>query len=316
MTTVTPIRTPGVPPDPTATTVPIAPPLSAFVGDPDQATVELRSGAAGYVHVGRWAIMPGDPLARGRALAPAVREALASVRLMGLRPVVVATEHPGLWERQGLRVTRVADDARIDLPQFALAGKRMAKVRHAVTSAERSGLRVQRYRPDLADELDRVSSEWLATKRGGEMRLTLGAFDPSRLDADTCRVATAPDGRVVGFVTWRSYGDGRGRVLDLMRRLPDAPNPTMDALIAASLLEYREQGVEEASLNAVPLSFGPLGEHLYPTASLRSYKEKFAPRWVPQWMVTPSRVWHAPALLAVARAYCPDGLTRALRRNG
>ena len=39
----------------------------------------------------------------------------------------------------------------------------------------------------------------------------------------TCRVALDTANRVVGFVTWRSFDDGHGRVLDLMRRLPDAP---------------------------------------------------------------------------------------------
>jgi phosphatidylglycerol lysyltransferase len=291
-----------------------APPLSAFVGDEGQDLVQLHDGIAGYVRVGRWAVMPSDPLSAQATSPTAVEDLLGRLRPIRLQPVVVATEHPDLWTRHGMHATRVADDARIDLPSFTLAGKRMAKVRHAVTSADRSGLRVEPYRPELAPGVTAVSSAWLGTKRGGELRLTLGCLDLGRLEPSTCRVALDAADRVVGFVTWRSYGNS-GRVLDLMRRAPDAPNPTMDALVAQSLLGFRDDGIVEASLNAVPLSHGPLGERIYPTTSLRSYKEKFAPRWVPQWMVVPSRARSLPALVAVVKAYSPGGITQVLRRN-
>jgi len=291
-----------------------ATPLSAFVGDDGQELVRLHDGIAGYVRAGRWAVMPSEPLGVASTVPAAVEELLDRLGSMRLQPVVVATEQPELWTRHGMYPTRVADDARIDLPSFTLAGKRMAKVRHAVTSADRSGLRVEPYRPEMAPGVAAVSSAWLGTKRGGELRLTLGCLDLDRLDPSTCRVALDPADRVVGFVTWRSYGQS-GRVLDLMRRAPDAPNPTMDALVAQSLLTFRDDGIVEASLNAVPLSHGPLGERIYPTASLRSYKEKFAPRWVPQWMVVPSRTRSLLALVAVVRAYSPGGITQVLRRN-
>jgi phosphatidylglycerol lysyltransferase len=291
-----------------------ATPLSAFVGDDGQELVQLQDGIAGYVRAGRWAVMPSEPLGAASTVPAAVAELLDRLRSMRLLPVVVATEQPELWTHHGMYPTRIADDARIDLPSFTLTGKRMAKVRHAVTSADRTGLRFEPYRPEMASGVEAVSSAWLGTKRGGELRLTLGRLDLARLEPSTCRVALDASERVVGFVTWRAYGDG-GRVLDLMRRAPDAPNPTMDALIARSLLTFRDDGMVEASLNAVPLSHGPLGERIYPTASLRSYKEKFAPRWVPQWMAVPSRTRSLPALVAVVKAYSPAGITHALRRN-
>jgi len=300
--------------EPQTAPVGMATPLSSFVGDDGQDLVQLDHGMAGYVRVGRWAVMPSDPLGAPETTPAAVEELLDRLRSMRLQPVVVATEQPDLWTRHGMHPTPVADDARIDLPSFTLAGKRMAKVRHAVTSADRTGLRLEPYQPEMGPGVAAVSKAWLGTKRGGELRLTLGRLDLAQLEPSTCRVALDPSDRVVGFVTWRAYGDS-GRVLDLMRRAPDAPNPTMDALIANSLLDFRDDGIVEASLNAVPLSHGPLGERIFPTASLRSYKEKFAPRWVPQWMAVPSRARSLPALVAVVKAYSPAGITQALRRN-
>src|SRR5205085_6702177 len=83
-----------------------------------------------------------------------------------------------------------------------------------------------------------------ATKRGGEMGFTLGRFDPDLLGRADCRVAVDAEGRVVGLVSWHRYDAGRARVLDLMRRAPDAPNATMDALIAESLIDFAAAGVE------------------------------------------------------------------------
>ena len=119
----------------------------------------------------------------------------------------------------------------------------------------------------------------------------------------------------MGLVSWHRYDAGRARVLDLMRRAPDAPNATMDALIAESLLGFSAAGVERASLACVPLPRGRLAEQLYPTASLRRYKDKFAPAWGPRWLVVPTRRHLVGGLLAVIRSYCPRGLAAGLRHN-
>ncbi len=203
----------------------------------------------------------------------------------------------------------------IDLAAFSLSGKRMASIRHSVTSARRAGLRIVPWTDEVADGVSAVSAVWLRTKRGGEMGFTLGRFDPACSRVVECRVAVDGTGAVVGFVTWRCFDDGHGRVLDIMRRTSTSPNPTMDLLVGQSLLDYAAAGIETASLGAVPLGHGALAERLYPTASLRRYKEKFAPTWEPLWLVAPSRRRLPGAVRAVAIAYCPGGLLRAMRRN-
>jgi lysylphosphatidylglycerol synthetase-like protein (DUF2156 family) len=291
-------------------------PISPFLTEPGNATLQLSGGGlSGYRAVRRWAVFATDPASPPGLEDDGLSSLLDQVARARLRPVFAAVANPEPYRARGMHPVPIADDARIDLRAFSLAGKRMASIRHSITSARKAGLVMVPWSIDVAAGVEQVSSEWLATKRGGELGFTLGRFDRAHVAAVDCRAAVAPSGQVVGFVTWRTYDDGRARVLDLIRRAVGAPNPTMDFLIGESLLEFARSGVEAASLGAVPLSRGRLAERIYPTVSLRRYKEKFAPVWHPLWLIAPSHLQVAGSLLSVAGAYCPGGLSRALRRN-
>jgi len=269
----------------------------------------------GFIRRGRWAVMATDPSSAPGREAEGLEVTLELLAGEGLRPAFAAVADPTPYRQRGMWTTTVADDPIIDLAGFDLSGKRRANIRHSVTSARRAGLRVVPWSDELRDQAARVSDAWLATKRGGEMGFTLGRFDPQGMVGSDCRVAIDGSDRVVGFITWHPYDDDRGRILDLMRRLPDAPNPTIDLLIADSLGEFAAHGVEVASLGCVPSSRGPLAERLYPTISLHRYKAKFDPRWEQRHLVVPSRHALPGALLALARSYVPGGMVRAIRRN-
>lgn len=291
-------------------------PVSPFLGEPGHRLLRLAGGAAaGFRPIGRWAVFPTEAAAPPGLEGAALDSLLAWVAAHRLRPVFAAVADPEPFEARGLCARPVADDARLDLGTFTLAGSRMASLRHSVTSARRAGLETVPYSAAVADGVERVSAEWLAQKRGGELGFTLGHFTPDAVAGTECRVALDAGGAVVGFVTWRTYDDGRGRVLDIMRRSVEAPNPTMDLLIGESLQAFAASGIAMASLGAVPHSHGAMGERVYPSQSLRRYKEKFGPAWVPLSLIVPSRARLPGALRAVARAYCPGGLTRAIRRN-
>jgi phosphatidylglycerol lysyltransferase len=289
---------------------------SPFLMGDDRSLVRLGAGAAGYLRLGRWAVLATDVAAPEEQASTSLGLLLDRLDQERLRPVFACVDDPAPYRKRGMLALPVAEDAVIDLTAFSLKGKRMASVRHSVNAARRAGISVVPWTPDLAEGVAAVSAAWLATKRCGEMGFTLGRFDPDQLGRTDCRVAIDVTGRVVGFVTWHRYDGGRARVLDLMRRAPDAPNPTMDALIAESLLAFASDGVETASLACVPHSRGPLAERIYPTVSLRRYKDKFAPTWQQRWLVVPARRHLLGGLMAVARSYCPHGLRQAVRRNG
>ncbi|MGH9302102.1 MAG: phosphatidylglycerol lysyltransferase domain-containing protein, partial [Acidimicrobiales bacterium] len=230
-------------------------------------------------------------------------------------PLFAAVGEPGPYLERGMHSWTIAEDPVIHLADFGLGGSRMAGVRHSVSAALRSGLRITSLTEKYFCGAAEVSRLWLQKKRGAEMGFTLGRFIPSELEGVDCQVALDAEDRVVAFVTWRSYANGSGRVLDLMRRSAHAPNPTMDLLVADGLGRFAQAGVDEASLGSVPVAHGRLGERFYPTRSLRRYKDKFAPEWQPRYLVTPSRPSLPGALAALGRSYCPGGLARAIRRN-
>ncbi len=289
--------------------------VSPFLTEPPNVLLRVGEGATGCRLVRNWAVFATDVAAPPGYEGEALDHLLLRLAEFGIRPTFAAVGDPEPYRARGMHTVPIADDPRLDLSSFSLAGKRMANVRHSVSSARRAGLRVVPYRSAVATGVERVSRQWLATKRGGELGFTLGGFDPAMFDRVDTRVALDQSDRVVAFVTWRPFDDGRGRVLDVMRRAPDAPNPAIDLLVAEGLLEYSQAGVEVASLGSVPRSHGRLGERFYPADSLRRYKEKFSPTWLPLELVAPSRAALPGALRAVASAFCPDGLIGALRRN-
>ena len=87
---------------------------------------------------------------------------------------LAATVSATPYRERGFVTVPVAEEAVLGLGDFSLQGKARADVRHAVASARRLGLHVRDWAPDLAEQVDAISTAWLATKRGGEMGFTLG----------------------------------------------------------------------------------------------------------------------------------------------
>lgn len=111
----------------------------------------------------------------------------------------------------------------------------------------------------------------------------------------------------------RRARNGTGRVLDIMRRRVNAPNPAMDGLLATVLELYRDAGLDRASLASVSRDAG-LVERIYPARSLRAYKAEVRPALGNPLAVPAAR--HRPfALAAIGKAYCPEGLHRAALRD-
>ncbi|HEV7205332.1 MAG TPA: phosphatidylglycerol lysyltransferase domain-containing protein [Jatrophihabitans sp.] len=295
--------------------------VAPFLASPDVETVELVGGAglSGYARRGRWAVTPGDVVAPEHWTEEALDEYLDVLRSRRLRPAFLAVADVEPLRRRGFDVTEIADEAVIDLASFSLAGSKRANIRHSTTSARRAGLVVRPFDERDAPQIEEISREWLRTKRGGEMGFTLSRYEEVSdqvhdHSADLWVTVDASD-RVQAWCTWRHYLGGQGRVLDVMRRRPDAPNPAMDGLMATVLENYRDAGLSLASLASVPRGHGDLAERVYPTRSLRAYKQKFAPRWETRWLAVPAARQRLFALMAVGRAYCPGGLGRALRPN-
>ena len=186
---------------------------------PDNRIAELAGGdiVLGFKAYAGTAVAVGDPIAVASRDEAAVAIYVDWCATRGLVPTLLAVsaETARRAEELGLRTAKIGEDSIIPLTGFSLAGKDRAKLRQAISRAERDGVTVAPYRAVDRDHatdaaLRAISSEWLATKVGPELGFTLGRFDPDRLDEQEVWVARTPQ-RIVAFVTWCPIATARPR---------------------------------------------------------------------------------------------------------
>jgi lysyl-tRNA synthetase class 2 len=211
------------------------------------------------------------------------------------------------YRAAGMHAVKIGEEAVIPLPAFRRAS--LAKrVRRAARSIAAHGIVIHigamaDLNPALTAQCAAVSRAWLGSHGGAEQgfSMTSGPL-PAPDDRDHQMVlgvlpgeAGAP-GRLFGFLSLAPVPAGRGLSLDHMRRLPDAPNGLMEALIIAAAEHFRDAGYLSLSLNFAALCDKecPEGEHAVPRAaraaifegarhlplrSLYRFNKKFDPQW-------------------------------------
>lgn len=267
-------------------------------------------------------------IAMGDAVGPAQEAEDATRRFVHLcrgarrRPVFfeVAAERQPLYQELGLALTKLGEQARVELAGFHLGTHEHASLRQACARVRRHGCRFEIVPasgvPALVPELLRVSQGWLAAKATAEKGFSNASFDAAYLAHFPVAVVRDDRHGVVAFANlWQSGGKEELSV-DLMRHLPGAPNGTMDFLFSEVLLWGRENGFRRFDFGVAPLAgletgpdaplwhrVGTLiyrhGEHFYNFQGLRSYKDKFSPVWVPRYLASPGGAALPAALLDV-----------------
>jgi phosphatidylglycerol lysyltransferase len=182
--------------------------------------------------------------------------------------------------------------------------------------------------PALRDQLQQVSSEWLALRPEGEKGFCVGRFDETGLRHSWLAVAwNGLARRVEGFLTWEPVWARRGWALDLMRRRRSAAAGTMELLVVRSIEEARRRGDVMLSLSLSALAdvereddpgseeFARerafLRRHLarfYDFEGLFRWKSKFGPRFEDRWLIYPSPLALPRVAFALVRAQRPGGL--------
>ncbi|MDR6787722.1 phosphatidylglycerol lysyltransferase [Sphingomonas sp. BE138] len=210
----------------------------------------------------------------------------------------------------GLHIIKYGEEAVIDLADFTLDTPRLRSVRKAERAAARRGLSLRIVPagavPVVIDELAAISADWLGAKGQAEKSFSLGHF--SRSYIEQFDVALVMEGeRIVAFANLWLTANREEASVDLMRHRDDAPHGTMDYLFVNILQWARDRGYRRFSLGIAPLSgisgrrLAPAwaraaslvfhhGERLYGFRGLRSYKEKFAPRWEPRYIAGPKGI--------------------------
>jgi lysyl-tRNA synthetase class 2 len=284
--------------------------LGYFALRQDKHVVFSASGkaAVSYRVVAGVALVSGDPLGDPEAWPGAISAYRDLVARHGWTPAVLGCSEKGgtAWNRSGLSVFELGDEAVVDVPSFTLAGRAMRGVRQAVGRAERAGYstRVRRIgdlMPTEVAELRAAAEHWRdgAVERGFSMAL-------GRLGEPGDEECVVVEARVAGelrallhFVPWGVDGLS----LDLMRRAGDCPNGVNEQLVVAALVGGAQLGVRRISLNFAVfrsalerggrLGAGPilrgwratlmLASRFWQIDSLYRFNDKFGPRWEPRY---------------------------------
>jgi lysyl-tRNA synthetase class 2 len=216
------------------------------------------------------------------------------------------------YQKAGLDVIELGDEAIVDVGGFSLEGRAMRGVRQAVGRMRRSGYSCQvvRQRELPAEQFAGTVACANALRdgkveRGFSMALSrLG--DPA--DGDCLLVLCHDeDGQLRGLLQFVPWGR-RGLSLDLMRGDRTAPNGLTELMVVAAIEAAPALGVERISLNfavlrsvfarAEELGAGPVirlwsrvlraASRLWQIESLYRANAKYLPNWQPRFLCFPS----------------------------
>jgi lysyl-tRNA synthetase class 2 len=270
--------------------------------------------AVAYRVVNGVSLAAGDPIGLPSEWPRAIGQWLSDCATHGWTPAVLACGTAGgrAYQKAGLDVIELGDEAIVDVGRFSLDGRPMRGVRQAVGRIRRAGYScvVMRQR-DLSPE---VSAETMAcanalrdgkVERGFSMALSrLG--DPA--DGDCVLVLCRDEeGRLRGVLQFVPWGK-RGLSLDLMRGDRGAENGITELMIVSAVEAAPRLGVRRISLNfavlrsvlarAEQLGAGPVVRvwarllralsGRWQIESLYRANAKYQPEWQPRFLCFPS----------------------------
>jgi phosphatidylglycerol lysyltransferase len=274
----------------------------ALMADKNFFFTAARDAGISYVVSGRFAVTLADPVGPRHAQARAVAEFTEFCRHQDWVPLFyeVGENLLEIYETAGFAALKIGEDARLEAQSFELKGRAFQNLRTLANKARRAGLHFRWYEAALGldltleAQLAEISKRWLEGKKRTEMSFDMGSFSSDELRHGV-GVAMDADGKPHAFVTWRSFNQNRGRVLDLMRSRPEAHN-VLDFALLESIAHFRRQGISDISLGNAPLADAQghsptsmegrvirfIYEHLnliYAYKPLFEFKRKYRPQW-------------------------------------
>lgn len=297
--------------------------MLALTGDKRFLISEERDAFLMYQVKGASWIVMGDPVGEKRswpALLWKLRE--MSHRCQGRILIYeVSSRVLDLAIGMGLQIVKYGEEAVIDLPEFELDTAALRSLRKSQRVATRAGATFRIVPasavPVILDQLEAISDAWMLAKNHHEKGFSLGRFDRAYLRNFDVALVIVED-RIVAFANLWLTADKQEASVDLMRHNDDAPPGTMDFLFVHLLLWAKERGYQRFILGMVPLAgiegrpLAPAwakaaalifrhGNAFYGFRGLRSYKEKFAPRWEPRYVAGPPGIGLIQGLHDVSR---------------
>jgi phosphatidylglycerol lysyltransferase len=290
-----------------------------------------------YVLSSNLAVALADPIGPQALKSQAIAEFSDFCRRQDWEPVFyeISEESRRFYERKGFSTFKIGEDARLRADQYQLKGSAFQNLRTACNRAHKLNIRFRWYNATdgiddmLERQLDELSNRWLEAKRAEEMSFDMGSFSLDDIRKNGAGVAINSEGKPLAFATWRTFAQGRGKALDLMRAAPEARN-IMDFVLVESILHFQRQGITDISLGNAPLANvdrDPLRivaeekvlqflfenlNRVYGYKSLFEFKRKYRPRWQGRYVAYRRGVNLPMVGLALVRVHAPEGIWKFL----
>ena len=283
----------------------------------------------GYRRVGAVAVALGEPIGPPESLRNAALAFVARCDQNGWTPAFHQVTPAGalVLESVGMNSLKIGEEAVIDLNDFTLDGSHFKRLRNQLRKLGTDGIVVEELPRPITDatmhELRVVSNAWMEDSGHRERTFSLGSFDEAEIKRTLILVARSAD-RIEAFVNVVPSYVGDDGNFDLMRRRPDSPNGVMDLLLVALAERFRVEGRTGMTLGLAPLmnikgtgvgartlrAISERDSKSFNFSGLRTYKEKWRPRWEPRYLMYPSelsliRVGYAVARVGELRSNAP-----------
>ncbi|WP_318502646.1 phosphatidylglycerol lysyltransferase domain-containing protein [Bacillus sp. T3] len=255
-----------------------------------------------YQKIGNKFIVLGDPIGKEEYIREAMVEFTEFSK--GLRKNLVfyqVSERFLLHYRNfDYQLFKLGEEAKVDLDEFTLAGKKGAKLRTRKNKFERNEFQFKvSYPPhsyELLGKVQAISDSWLGGRK--EKGYSVGFFCKDYLARFPIATITNPNGEVIAFTSLACDKQKRKQTItiDLMRHVENCPHGTMDFLFLSIFQWCKDHGYDWCSMGMSPLAnvgvtkqssmYEKLarlvfehGHMFYKFKGLHEYKNKFTPQW-------------------------------------
>lgn len=277
-------------------------------------------GLISYGVVGRHALVSGGLIAPPAEKRRLLREFLGFAARLRLRPLFfcISEEDAALFADAGLRITKLGEDAILDLGNLDFRGKCFEWVRRQVNYCRRASVVADEIYPsgmppdhwqELLAEIRLVGEDSLSSKpQSRELKFFDGRLGEHELGRRRLFVARSNGGhgRIEGFVVCNPMLNGRRWSTEIYRHRSDAVRGTVPFLVHHLVLTLQEEGVEQINLCIVPgrncddpqpgdnpavrWAFAFSRRHLgwvFDLAGLDQFKSRFRPRYENRYLCGP-----------------------------
>jgi phosphatidylglycerol lysyltransferase len=253
-----------------------------------------------YLTVGDVAFCLADPVGPDTDRDATIRAFLSFCVENGWQAVVMMPDDPPIYDKHGLSLLKVGEEAIVDLDHFTSKTYGAKYFRYVRRKFEGEGYKMLQIKPPISPsvlvEVENISRKWLTLPHHREYGFLQGRFDQAYLEKSTLHVLRDANGTMVAFINEvPSYRPGEAN-FDMMRHIPGLHWGTMDYLFAQMMVTMKNEGYRTFNFGVAP--FVGIGDRPNATLTekavnqlferldwfvhskgLKQYKLKFEPVW-------------------------------------